>query len=371
MLIVAMVDFLPPLILLAAGGTGGHMFPARALAETLLARGCRVVFACDSRGRRYLDGMEDRIEIHLISSGAYRPGLLGKARLIYPLLKGLVQSFLLVRRLRPQVTVGFGGYPSVPPVMMAQLLRLPTVLHEQNAVLGLANRLLSRYARKIALSWRDTRRLNVSAGRTVVTGNPVRAEISALRDQAYRFDSKKINLLIIGGSQGAAVFSEILPEALASLPEGIRSRLEITQQVVPEQIERVRSYYKQKKVPAVIASFFDDIPERLKQAHLLITRSGASTIAELTAAGRPALYVPYPWHSDQQQLFNAEAVASIGGGWVMEEGSLTASALAEKLTEIVVDPEILTHAAAQAATLGQPDAAGKLADLVIQSAAAP
>lgn len=354
-----------PLILLCAGGTGGHMFPARALAEELLARGCRVALACDIRGRKYFDGMSG-VDIHILSSGTYKPGLAGKIGFFLPLLKGYVQALMLVRRLRPSASVGFGGYPSAPPLWASQHCGVPTILHEQNAILGLANILLIGKARKLALSWRETKGVKPSyQTKTVLTGNPVRADIAALNAEPYPRPSGTIHLLIFGGSQGAAVFSDVIPKALAELPEELRRSLSIVQQARPDKVEEVRAFYTAHGMTAEVQGFFTDMPARLKTAHLLIARSGASTVAEVSVAGRPALFVPYPWNRDQQQVFNAHAIVSAGGGWMIEEKDLTVEALRNRLGLILADPDCLAATAEAAKTVGQPQAAKVLADAVL------
>ena len=354
------------LILLCAGGTGGHMFPARALAEELLARGYRVALACDTRGEKYFDGLEG-VTRHVLASGTYRPGLMGKLRFLLPLAQGYVQAHGLISRLKPAACVGFGGYPSAPPICAAQHRGIPTILHEQNAILGLANIMLAKSAKHLALSWPETRGIKPrDAGKAVLTGNPVRADIRALRDEVYATPDDRLNLLVVGGSQGAAVFNDIVPQAIIALQPELRSRLRIVQQVRADSLERVKADYAAHSLEVECASFFADMPERLKQAQFLITRSGASTVAELTVAGRPALYVPYPWNRDRQQSFNAEAITIPGGGWLIEERDLSADKLTALLQDVLRDSNRLSAAAAVARSLGQPDAACQLADLVVK-----
>lgn len=356
----------PPLVLLCAGGTGGHMFPARALAEELLARGYRVALACDNRGLKYFDGM-GQVDIHVLSSGTYKPGLIGKIGFIAPLLKGYLQSFALIRKLKPAIAVGFGGYPSAPPLWAAQHSHVRTILHEQNAILGLANILLIGRARLLALSWEKTSGVKAKYHKKmIVTGNPVRAEIAALADQPYPIVGSKINLLIVGGSQGAAVFSDVVPKALAALPDYTKHSLKIVQQARADKIDEVKAFYAEHGMEAEVQTFFSDMPARLKEAHFLITRSGASTVAELSTAGRPALYVPYPWNRDNQQVFNATAVVSVGGGWMIQEKNLTVDGLTDALKPILENPDGLKRAAEAAKTVGQPHAAKLMADAVLQ-----
>ena len=355
-----------PLILLCAGGTGGHMFPARALAEELLARGYRVALACDTRGLKYFDGM-GQVDIHVLASGTYKPGLMGKIGFVLPLLKGYAQAFKLMRTLKPALAVGFGGYPSAPPLWAAQHSRIRTILHEQNAILGLANILLIGRARVLALSWEKTTGVNPKFHKKmIVTGNPVRAEIAALHDQPYPEIKDKINIMVVGGSQGAAVFSDIVPKAFAALPADMKARLRVVQQSRPDKVDEVKAFYAEQDIDAEVQAFFSDMPDRIRDTHFMITRSGASTVAELTTAGRPALYVPYPWNRDNQQVFNAQAVLSVGGGWMIQEKNLTVGGLVEALKPLFENPSMLARTAHSARTIGQPQAAKRMADAVLQ-----
>ncbi len=354
-----------PLILLCAGGTGGHVFPARALAEELLKRGYRVAFACDYRGEKYLDGLKN-VDIHVISAGPYRPGIKGKINFALSLIKGYAQTHALIGQLKPSVAVGFGGYPCAPPMFAAQHRGIPTVLHEQNAVLGLALKLLAPLATVIALSYpmKDSLKNGGSCRKeTVVTGNPVRADIMALHDRPYPRIENEINILIFGGSLGAASFANVIPHSIIKLKNDLQLKLKVTHQARENDIGKVSKLYSDAGLDVEIKSFFDNIPQRLENTHLLICRSGASTVAEASCAGRPAIYVPYPWHKDQQQLHNARHVADAGGAWILEEKNLTAESLYGILKSVV--PGKLAEAASQARTLGRPDAASALADVVV------
>ena len=352
-----------PLVLLCAGGTGGHVFPARALAEELVERGYRVAFAVDSRGRKYLDGLHN-IDIHLISAGPSRPGLKGKILFALSLLQGYRQSRRLIGQLKPSVAVGFGGYPCAPPMFAAQHKGVPTILHEQNAILGLANILLAPFAKTIALSHASTKGLKPSwQKKAIVTGNPVRADIISVRDKPFPPIAGQLNILIFGGSLGAASFAQIIPYSMIMLASDLDVKLQITHQARDSDVDAVRKIYSDAGLDAEIKPFFDNIPARLENTHLLICRSGASTIAETTCAGRAAVYIPYPWHKDQQQLHNAQVVVAVGGGWVIEEKNLNAETLHQLLKGIV--PAKLGEAAAFARSLGEPDAVLKLADQVI------
>jgi UDP-N-acetylglucosamine--N-acetylmuramyl-(pentapeptide) pyrophosphoryl-undecaprenol N-acetylglucosamine transferase len=352
-------------ILLAAGGTGGHMFPAEALAEELVARGHRVALVTDARGKGFGD-RQPVVDVHRISAaGIAGRGLAARARGALLLLKGWFQARALLRRLRPAVVVGFGGYASVPTVMAAQRAGIRTVLHEQNAVLGRANRLLARQAAKIATSFDQVAGLpGVSGDDAVVTGNPVRPAIAAVADSPYPAFDGDIHLLILGGSQGARVFSQVVPAAIAMLPEPVRARLRLAQQCRAEDYAAVKDAYDRLGIAADLATFFADVPQRLAKAHLAITRSGASTVAELCAAGRPAILVPYPSAADDHQSANARAAEAAGAAWTMAEPGFTPEALATRLDVLLAAPATLAAAAAHAREAGRRDAAARLADLV-------
>jgi UDP-N-acetylglucosamine--N-acetylmuramyl-(pentapeptide) pyrophosphoryl-undecaprenol N-acetylglucosamine transferase len=357
-----------PRILLAAGGTGGHMFPAEALARALLARGLAVDLATDERGGGFGDRLP-QVKVHRIASG----GVAGKSpvarlRNFMRLGLGFIQSRRLLRRLKPAVVVGFGGYPSIPPLAAAQRADVPTVLHEQNAVMGRANRFLAKRARRLALSFdlvqfADT----VPAERRAVTGNPVRPEISAIGNVAYSAPhaGETVRLFVMGGSLGARVFGKAVPEAVALLHRDLRRNLAIAQQARAEDVARAQEDYRALGLTVELKPFFEDVPERLRQAHLLITRAGASTLAELAAAGRPAILVPLPNSIDDHQMANARALDSIGGGWLLPESSMSPAVLAKILEAALAEPARLEKAAAAAKSLGRRDAADRLADLVI------
>ena len=357
-------------IVLAAGGTGGHLFPAEALARALLERQCRVALVTDRRGQAFGDKLPD-IELHRIRAGRFGAGLVSKVVAGAELALGTLEAHRLLRRLAPAAVVGFGGYPSVPPMLAAARLGLPTLIHEQNAILGRANRLLAPRAKRIATSFTEVGAVrNADRARIVETGNPVRPTIAALRGAPYPMPSLEgpFEILIIGGSQGARVLSEVVPAALAQLPEPLRSRLRLTQQARAEDIDAVRRAHQASGVAAALATFFADIPERLARAHLVISRSGASTVAELAMVGRPAILIPYLQAADDHQTANARALEKAGGAWVMGQATITPAALGEKITALMTAPTLLADAAAKAHALGRPDAAWALADLVLSLA---
>ena len=348
-------------IVLATGGTGGHVFPAQALAQELSARGHRVVLVTDARGGAF-DEASEVYRIRAATPGRTAGAMLKAGR---DIALGTIAAWRLLRRLKPSAVVGFGGYASVPTMLAAGWLRLPTLIHEQNAVLGRANRLLARRVRRIATAFDSMSAVPAGAvARLARTGNPVRPAVAALRGISYGAPAAdgEFRLLITGGSQGARVFSEVVPQAIAALPAQMRKRLRIVQQCRPEDLDAVREAYADCEADAELAAFFADIPERLAWAHLVIARAGASTVAELTTAGRPAILVPYPFAMDDHQTANARAVS--GAAWVMTQRELTVSTLTDRLAAILTDPAQLGAAAAASANLGGPDAARLLADLV-------
>ena len=355
------------LVVLAAGGTGGHMFPAEALAAELTKRGCRLALITDRRGGAW-NGALDGVETHRIRAG----GLAGKsfaARLQSgpELAIGTWQARGLLKRLGPRCVVGFGGYASVPTMLAASFGNYHTAIHEQNAVLGRANRLLVSRVDCIATAFEKSEGLPAHAAtRARHTGMPVRPAFTAVQDVPYPAITSdgKISLLVIGGSQGAHVFSAVVPKALGLMDEGLKARLKVSQQCRSEDLEQTRSHYQSLGIDAELQTFFDDIPERLSAAHLLIGRSGASTVAETLIAGRPAILVPYPHAIDDHQTRNAHAIDEVGAGWLMPEPSFTAPGLAARLDSLFGLPAILEKAAAAAKGDTAKDAAGRLADVV-------
>lgn len=358
-------------IILSAGGTGGHLYPAEALAAELVARGYKIIIMTDKRGHAF-KSLGDSVTIYTVRAATLRPGIAAKIRAVFDMGLGILSALRLVWRLKPALVVGFGGYPSFPGVLAAQILGRPTILHEQNAVLGKANVLLAPRARKIALSLAGTRGLRDSQlNRTVVTGNPVRAPIIAVRDVPYTPPAESFRILITGGSQAASVFADVVPEALKGLPEYIKSRLYVMHQCREADLATTAQKYTNMGINAETASFFSDMADRLAGCQLFIGRSGASTVAELAVAGRPAIFVPYPGHQDMQQKHNADIIAHAGGAWVFLQPDFTPAALAAQIRAFAEDPTLLTRAAEAAATRGQPGAAARLADLAGQEAGAP
>ena len=356
-----------PLVILAAGGTGGHVFPAEALADALLRRDFRLALITDSRGQAY-GGTLGGLATHRIAAGGIAGrNPLKKLAALGELVLGTLQALRLLSALQPGAVVGFGGYASFPTVLAAGLSKVPTILHEQNAVLGRANRVLARWATRVATSYESVSAVPERArSHMVMTGMPVRPAIAAIGRTPYGPPDgvSPIRLLILGGSQGAKILSQVVPAAIARLPQVIQSRLEICQQCRPEDLDAVRSAYAAANIRATLSSFFTDIPERMSQAHLVITRSGASTVAELTALGRPAILVPYQFATDDHQTANARALEQAGGAWCMAQNAFTAEALATRLESLFLPGAALAQTAQKSGDFGRLDAAERLADLV-------
>ena len=353
------------LIVLAAGGTGGHMFPADALAKELLDQGFRVALISDKRGNTY-GGTLSTIESYTVDAkGIAGHGIMGRIKALFALSAGFLQARRLLTSLRPVAVVGFGGYASAPTVAAALNLSIPTVVHEQNAVLGRANRLVSKYVDRVCTSF-DLTRPAPKGAQLVRTGLPVRAAIAEVRDTPYEAPSGNdpINILILGGSQGARVFSDVVPEAIKKLPVELKRRITFTQQCRAEELDRTHAAYDEVGAHVQLRAFFDNVPDLLRETHLLIARSGASTVAEVSVAGRPSLLVPYPHAADNHQEANAKVLASAGGCWHMPQPTATPEALAQLLIAILADPKAMSQTAAAAGAAAIPDAAGRLADVV-------
>jgi UDP-N-acetylglucosamine--N-acetylmuramyl-(pentapeptide) pyrophosphoryl-undecaprenol N-acetylglucosamine transferase len=350
---------------LAAGGTGGHLFPAQALAGELMRRGRRVVVMTDGRGHNYGNAFPGA-EIATVPAATFAGrSALGRIAAFSVIALGVAAALLKLVNLRPRAVVGFGGYPSLPVMLAASLARVPAALHEQNAVPGRVNRLLAPRVKKIAATFPFVRFAPAHPERIVFTGNPVRAEAAVLRTTPYvaPMADGPIKLLVFGGSQGARALSEIVPVALTRLPRDLRARLAITQQCRAEDMEMVQNFYRSAGLRAEVAKFFTDLPKRMADAHLVIARSGASTLSELTVIGRPAILVPYPTAMDDHQSANAAVLEKANAAWVIKQDTLTPDGLARLLGEIFAHPDMLSARAEAAKALGHPDAAARLADL--------
>ncbi|WP_174275030.1 undecaprenyldiphospho-muramoylpentapeptide beta-N-acetylglucosaminyltransferase [Sphingomonas bacterium] len=351
---------------LAAGGTGGHMVPAHALAAELMARGHRVALITDERGQR-IPGLFDGVPVHVMPAGRVAGGPLGWVKAARGILAGRAMARRLYDSFEPTAVVGFGGYPALPALLGATADGIATVVHEQNAVLGRVNRLVAGRVKAIATAYPSVERLRPRYARKVhLVGNPVREIIRQIGMKPFPSldDQAPFRILVTGGSQGATILSTVVPDGLGLLPAPIRQRLQIVQQCRPEDIEQVRARYRELGIPAELATYLPDLPEILARSHLVIARAGASTIAELTVAGRPAILVPLPSAMDDHQTANAREMSAAGGARMIAQAMFTPQALGQQIGALLEDPEALIVAAAHAKASGIPDAAARLADLV-------
>ncbi|KQT33444.1 UDP-N-acetylglucosamine--N-acetylmuramyl-(pentapeptide) pyrophosphoryl-undecaprenol N-acetylglucosamine transferase [Sphingomonas sp. Leaf412] len=356
----------PKHFVLAAGGTGGHMVPAAALATELAKRGHRVALVSDARGVRF-PGLFEDVQTHVIPAGRFSGGPIGWARAARQMMQGRAMATQLYRTFKPAAVIGFGGYPAFPALSAAFGAGIKTAVHEQNAVLGRVNRLVARRVDAIATSYPDTQRLKPRyAAKAHMVGNPVRESVLALRTKPYPLlDEESIfRILVTGGSQGASILSKVVPEGLSMLPVAFRRRLQVTHQARIEDIDAARAKYASLDIAADLATYLPDLPEQLGWAHLVIARAGASTISELTAAGRPAILVPLPTATDDHQTANARAITQAGGARTIAQADFTPTELAKQMQKLGLDPEALQNAAGRARACGSPDAATDLADLV-------
>jgi len=351
-------------IIIAAGGTGGHLYPAEALTQELLNRGHKVIIITDKRGTAF-QKLGNKIHIDCIKAATFRAGFFSKIKSFITIGIGIFQAILLIFKYKPSAVIGFGGYPSFPTVFAAQLLKTRTILHEQNAVLGKANLWLANGADTIATSLPNTKGISVdNKKKTKVTGNPVRADICAVRDLPYPSLEDNFKIFITGGSQAAEIFSKVIPAAVKTLPEDIKKTLSVVHQCKKYDIEATVEKYNKANVKAEVKSFFDDMPEKLSQCHLFIGRSGASTVSEIAIVGRPAIFIPYPGHVDQQQKYNAEIISNNGGAWIIEQNNLSPNILSKKIEFLVKNLDTLEKSALKAKSCGKPEAVKNLADLV-------
>jgi UDP-N-acetylglucosamine--N-acetylmuramyl-(pentapeptide) pyrophosphoryl-undecaprenol N-acetylglucosamine transferase len=351
-------------ILLVAGGTGGHLFPAEALAHELISRGWQVDLATDDRAERFAANFPARA-VHPIASATFasrNPVALAKA--FWTIWRGVRQASALLRRINPAAVVGFGGYPTLPPLYAATRRKVPSLIHEQNAVMGRANKALAARVDAIAGGFLNPSQSKIGE-KIVVTGNPVRPAVLEAAEAAYRAPDagQPFRLLVFGGSQGAQFFSEAIPAAIALLPQEQRSRLKVTQQARAEDVAHVKSAFAVMAIEAEVSPFFTDMAKRIADAHLVVSRSGASTVSEIAVIGRPALLVPYPHALDHDQAANAAALAAAGGGEVHPQSTLSAQRLAELIGRMMEEPTRLAAMAGAAKSAGRPDAARLLADL--------
>jgi UDP-N-acetylglucosamine--N-acetylmuramyl-(pentapeptide) pyrophosphoryl-undecaprenol N-acetylglucosamine transferase len=358
-----------PLVLLAAGGTGGHLFPAQALADALQKRGAVIELATDARAAHFKFPAR---AVHIIPSATLRSTDPFNVVLTAAMLAiGTTKAWLMLGRVRPAAVVGFGGYPTVPPLWAAALRGIPTVVHEQNGVMGRANRALAPRVTAIATGFRTLAKLDPRwQTKITFTGNPIRAEVIAAAAAPYVAPEAggKLRLLVFGGSQGARVMAEIMPQAIELIPAALLVRLSIVQQARAEDADMVRAAYARLGIAAEVAPFFSDLPARMAAAHMVIARSGASTVAELSAIGRPAILVPLPHALDQDQFANAGVLAEAGGAIRIEQRDFTPERLATEITRLAGDPAHLIGMAQAAKSAGSIDAAERLAELVLKVA---
>jgi len=353
-----------PLLVIAAGGTGGHMFPAQALAEAMLARGWRVKLSTDARGNRYSDSFPEAVKREVVSSATpARGGALAKIAMPFRILSGVLSAWSSMRKDRPTVVVGFGGYPAIPAMSAATVLGLPRMVHEQNGVLGRVNGLFAKRADVVACSvWPTELPPKTNA---VHTGNPVRGVVLEHAGAPYHFPGDfPMNLLVIGGSQGASILSNVVPKAVALLPEAMRAHLNVSHQARAADLEDVVAFYEGLGVAADVQPFFDDVPVRMDAAQLVISRAGASSIADLTVIGRPSILIPLAIAVRDEQTANAKALVEAGGAFLIKEPELTPEGLASHIEAILADAEGATAMAQAAAAQGKPDATETLAALV-------
>jgi UDP-N-acetylglucosamine--N-acetylmuramyl-(pentapeptide) pyrophosphoryl-undecaprenol N-acetylglucosamine transferase len=358
---------------LAAGGTGGHMIPAHALAAELRARGYGVLLITDERGARF-PGLFEGVPVHVLPAGRLGGGPIGMLKAVGAVVKGRGEAKRLYREHRPDAVVGFGGYPAFPSLLAASSMNIPTVLHEQNAVLGRVNRLLAGDAEAIGTAFSRIDRLKPKfQDKAVLVGNPVRVEIAKLGELPFPpFDEvAPLKILVTGGSQGASILSKVVPAGLGMLAPQLRRRLQVVQQCRPEDIERVRGQYADLGIPAELVTYIEDMPDKFADAHLVIGRAGASTVAELSVAGRPAILVPFAAATDDHQTANAREMVQAGGARAIQEASFTPEVLARQIEALALDPIALANAAARALSVGRPHAARDLADLVERIANKP
>ena len=361
----------PPLLVIAAGGTGGHMFPAQALAEAMLRRGWRVKLSTDARGARYTGGFPHVVEIEQVSSATFaRGGLLAKALVPLRLLGGVIGATLGFLSDRPNVVVGFGGYPSIPALSAATLLRLPRMLHEQNGVLGRVNRVFAKRVDHVACGTWPTSPMPDTA-KPVHTGNPVRGAVADRVGAPYIAPGDyPLNLLVIGGSQGAHALSETVPAAIAALPDSLRRHISVSHQARDEDAAAVTAFYAAHGIRADVRGFFTDVPTRMAEAQLVISRAGASSVADISVIGRPAILIPYPHALDDHQTANARALVEAGGAILIPESRLDAATLAQQIAAVLANPAGAEQMAAAALSVGKPDATDALVALV-ETLAAP
>lgn len=352
------------LLIIAAGGTGGHMFPAQSLAEEMLARGWRVVLSTDARGARYTQGFPHTVEINQISSATFaRGGILARALVPFRIAGGVIKAVFAMLRDRPDAVVGFGGYPSIPALSAAWLLRRPRMIHEQNGILGKVNKIFAKRVDALACGTWPTELPEGVTG--VHTGNPVRSAVLERIGASYIPPGDyPMSILVMGGSQGARILSDVVPPAIAGLPMAVLENIRVSHQARGEDHDRVEQYYRDHNIDADVQPFFQDVPRRMSEAQLVISRAGASSIADLTVIGRPAILVPYAFATGDHQTANASGLAAAGAAIVVPESELHVDPLTETIRGLLADAKAALGMAAAARSLGKPEAARDLAVMV-------
>ncbi len=352
------------LLLIAAGGTGGHMFPAQALAEAMIAKGWRVKLSTDVRGARYSGGFPSEVDRVILASATFaRGGILAKLAVPFRIAAGVVGALFSMMREKPDVVVGFGGYPSIPALVAAWALKRPCMIHEQNGILGRVNQIFARRVDKVACGTWPTQLPEGVVAENI--GNPVRASVLERAGAGYIAPGNyPMSLVVIGGSQGARILSDIVPEAVAGLPESIRGYLRVAQQAREEDRERVERRYSEAGVFAEVAPFFSDIPRRLSEAQLVISRSGASSIADISVIGRPSILIPFAAAAGDHQTANAQGLLSVGAAIVAPEKTLDVASLSSQIASILGNGALATGMARAALSQGKPDATDRLVSMV-------
>lgn len=354
-----------PLLIIAAGGTGGHMFPAQALAEAMLARGWRVKLSTDARGARYTSGFPHAVEIEQVGSATFARGGLG-AKLVAPfkIAGGVLSAIFKMTRDKPKVVVGFGGYPAIPAMSAAWVLRKPRMIHEQNGILGRVNQVFAKRVDTVACGTWPTELPAGVEGKPV--GNPVRSSILDRAGAGYIAPGDyPMSIVVMGGSQGARILSDVVPPSISALPSNIRRNIRVSHQAREEDLERVAQYYADEGIPADVQTFFNDVPTRMSEAQLVITRAGASTIADLSVIGRPSILVPLAIAVRNEQVANGRQLVEAGAAVMVEEKDLHVESLSAQIADILNDPNAATNMANAALGCGKPDATQSLVDLTL------
>ncbi|WP_371171026.1 UDP-N-acetylglucosamine--N-acetylmuramyl-(pentapeptide) pyrophosphoryl-undecaprenol N-acetylglucosamine transferase [Aliiroseovarius sp. 2305UL8-7] len=354
----------PPLLVIAAGGTGGHMFPAQALSEAMLRKGWRVKLSTDARGARYTSGFSHAVEIEEVSSATFaRGGLLSKALVPFRVGLGVIGAIWKMYRDRPAVVVGFGGYPTIPALSAARVLTLPRMIHEQNGVLGRVNKIFATRVNMVACGTWPTALPEGANG--VYTGNPVRGEVMAREAAGYiEPGDYPMSILVMGGSQGARALSDNVPAAIAKLPKPLLDHISVSHQARDEDMERVSAYYAEHGIRADVQPFFNDIPRRISEAQLVISRAGASSVADISVIGRPSILVPYPYATDDHQTANARGLVDVGASILIPESLLDVDTLSDQIRTVLDSPAGAMKMAHAALAQAKPDATNNLVEMV-------